>query len=198
MGFCGKCGSKVSEEFSFCSVCGAPLKEQNKQGRYQSQNTQGGFTDNIGAGAEKAFNNAKDFVNNTKDTTYQYHPEDIKTGKVMSALAYIWILFFLPLAVCPESKFGRFHANQGLILLIFGAILGMISGILSGILSLAFRSVGYYDFYYYTNPLGIAIISIVCSITGIIYLVFVIIGILNAVNGKAKELPIIGKFRLIK
>ena len=47
-----------------------------------------------------------------------YSFEDIEKNKVVAALAYI--IFFLPLMVCPESPFGKFHANQGLVLLIVG------------------------------------------------------------------------------
>ena len=56
--------------------------------------------------------NALEQVMNTTDLTSQYIPEDIAEGKLMSILSYLWILFFLPLVVCPGSKFGRFHANQ--------------------------------------------------------------------------------------
>jgi hypothetical protein len=36
---------------------------------------------------------------------------DIEKNKTMAGLAYL--LFFLPLVACPDSPFGRFHANQG-------------------------------------------------------------------------------------
>ena len=36
--------------------------------------------------------------------------EDIEKNKVMAGLSYI--LFFLPLIACPESKYGRFHATR--------------------------------------------------------------------------------------
>ena len=42
--------------------------------------------------------------------------EDIEKNKTMAGLAYL--LFFLPLIVCPESQFAKFHANQALILVI--------------------------------------------------------------------------------
>ncbi|NLA78908.1 MAG: hypothetical protein GX845_05135, partial [Erysipelothrix sp.] len=38
--------------------------------------------------------------------------EDIEKNKTMAGLAYL--IFFLPLVAAPESKFGKFHANQGL------------------------------------------------------------------------------------
>lgn len=39
--------------------------------------------------------------------------EDKTSYRVCSALGYIF--FFIPLVMCPESKFARYHANQSLI-----------------------------------------------------------------------------------
>lgn len=52
-----------------------------------------------------------------------YTMEDIENNKTMAGLAYL--LFFLPLIVCPESRYAKFHANQSLLLTIT-AILGYI------------------------------------------------------------------------
>jgi uncharacterized membrane protein len=53
---------------------------------------------------------------------------DIEKNKTMAGLAYL--LFFLPLISCPESRYAKFHANQGLLLLIFSIggsfVLGLI------------------------------------------------------------------------
>lgn len=102
----------------------------------------------------------------------EYTKEDIEKNKTMAGLAYF--LFFLPLIVCPDSKFGKFHANQGLILLIF-SIAGNI------ILSI------------------IPIIGwILLPVFWILILVFGIMGLLNGLGGKAKAMPLIGKFTIIK
>ena len=101
-----------------------------------------------------------------------YTAEDIEKNKVISGLAYI--IFFLPLIVCPSSPFGKFHANQGLLLLI-------------------------------TSVLGSIILSIIPFIGWILLplfslaiFVFVIIGLVSAINGKAQQLPVIGKYRILK
>ena len=41
-------------------------------------------------------------------------------------------------------------------------------------------------------------IATLFSLLGIVFLVLDIIGIINAANGKAKELPVIGKYRILK
>ena len=71
-------------------------------------------------------NDLKRVMNEETDFTFRYDPEDIARNKSVCALSYLSILFFLPLVVCPDSKFGRFHANQALALLItaiFGNVL---------------------------------------------------------------------------
>ena len=102
----------------------------------------------------------------------EYTAEDIQKNKTMAGLAYI--IFFLPLIACPNSKFGRFHANQSLILLILsiaGNIIFNLIPVIGGIL---------------------------LSVLWIVVLVFAIMGLLNGLNGKVKELPYIGKFTILK
>jgi uncharacterized membrane protein len=101
-----------------------------------------------------------------------FDPADIEKNKVIAGLSYI--LFFLPLIACPDSKFGRFHANQALLLLIL-AIAGNI------ILTI------------------IPVIGwILLPFFGILVFVLFLIGLINGLSGKAKELPVIGKYRLLK
>ena len=101
-----------------------------------------------------------------------FDPADIEKNKVIAGLSYI--LFFLPLIACPDSKFGRFHANQALLLLIL-AIAGNI------ILTI------------------IPVIGwILLPFFGILVFVLFLIGLINGLSGKAKGLPVIGKYRLLK
>lgn len=110
---------------------------------------------------------------NINDRTNSFDRADIEQNKVVSALSYFGIIFFLPLAVCPNSKFGRFHANQGLILLIcsvMGGFLNMIP-ILGGLAA---------------------------SLVGIAVFILFLFGLVNTLNGFAKELPLIGNISIIK
>ena len=142
-------------------------QDQNQQ-YSQQQNSSGSF----------------DWFVNTPDYTQQFHPQDISDGKAMSILAYFGILFFLPLVVCPQSRFGRFHANQGLILLIFGFALNL----LTGLFSLAFAWV----------PVLRVLWKILSALLNIPMFALFVIGVVNAANGRAKELPVIGKIRIIQ
>lgn len=161
MAFCNKCGNQLPDGANNCPNCGAPA------GNTQ-QNTQ----------------NAQDFVNNmmnTNDTTSQFDPQDINNNKGMSVLAYIGFLFLVPLLACPNSKFARYHTNQGLVLFLLEFALGVVTGIL-GIIPIA----------------GLIIGGLLSVVGGIFTLVLMIMGIINAAQGQAKELPLIGKITLLK
>lgn len=120
---------------------------------------------------------------NSAEAADRYDAEDIKQNKTMAGLAYI--LFFLPLIVCKDSKFGRFHANQGLLLLILSVAGYIAISIATTILAtITWRLFGF--------------ISLLYSIYGLFILAIAIYGLVNGLNGKAKELPVIGKYRIIQ
>lgn len=102
----------------------------------------------------------------------EFSNEDIEKNKIMAGLAYI--VFFLPLLSCPDSRFARFHANQSLLILIAG-----IGG--STILSII--------------PL---IRRMLLPLFSIVVLAAAVICMIGALNGKTKELPLIGRLRLLK
>lgn len=113
---------------------------------------------------------------------FGYDPDLVRA---MNALAYLWILFFLPLVVTPKHPSSRFHANQGLVNLLFYVVLNVAAGI--AVVMLAFIPVAGVLF-------GI-LLEVFVQVVGI---VFTILGILHAVNDQQKELPVIGKIRLLK
>lgn len=114
-------------------------------------------------------NDNKDFEENKK---YD-RDKDVEDNKVIAALAYI--VFFLPLIVSKDSEFGKFHANQGLILLLFGFAVSIVGSIIPFI------------GWFIIGPLG-----------GLFVLVLGVLGIVNALNGVEKELPLIGGFKILK
>lgn len=124
--------------------------------------------------------------NDTEDTTKDFDSKDIEENKAMGVLAYLSILVLIPLLAAPKSKFARYHTNQGLILL----ILEIITGVLQGFLHFMFTAV-------VDIPIINIIFSIIFYLIDIVYLLLIILGIVNVVQGKAKQLPIIGKFKII-
>ena len=120
-------------------------------------------------------------LNNTADTTSQFDPQDITNNKVMAILGYFGILVLIPIFAAKESKFARFHANQGLILFIAGIAIYIVQTIFYSIFSLRLWW----------------LISTVVGIIGLVIFVLAIIGIVNAAQGKAKELPLVGNFKIL-
>ena len=167
MPYCSNCGVEVSPDAKFCEVCGAPLATKSKSVSFDSVK-------------EKIEN-----FNNTADTTNEYDAADINDNKIMAVLAYIGILFLVPLLAAKDSKFARFHTNQGVVLLIAEIALGFIVGVVSAVL-LAI------------SPIFVILTSLISFAASAISLVFVVIGIINAATGKAKELPLIGSIKILK
>jgi uncharacterized membrane protein len=107
-------------------------------------------------------------------------PSDAENNKIYGILAYIGILFVVPLIAVPNSPFAKYHANQGLILFIVECAICIICSIFSWI-----------------PVLGVLVI--LCgSLIGLGCFVLMILGILNAANGKTEPLPLIGGFTILK
>ena len=90
--------------------------------------------------------------------------------KMISAVSYLWILFFLPLVLIPRSGFGRFHANQALLNLLWGVVFGILTRIIPGLRWLF----------------------------GLIMLIYPICGIVTAMRGEERPFPVIGKYTIIR
>jgi len=164
---CSKCGKNFPDNTKYCPGCGAEVW------LYSDKNT----SENINNSKFSDLDNVLNDFNNTVDTTFEFDDKDIKDNKIYAVLAYFGILVLIPILGAPNSKFARFHANQGLVLLICSIILNFISGIVSIIPTIG-EVLGVFI------PLGVFIIQI--------------IGIINAANGRAKEVPIVGKYKILK
>ncbi len=159
MAFCKKCGAELEAGAKFCPKCG------------EAANNGG---------------NKNDFskIVDMPDSTSEYSAEDISKNKIISLFSYIWILFLVPMFAAKDSKFARFHANQGLVLFIIetaAVILQKVCAVVFGPIFL----------------LG-ALLGIAFWLVDILTLALAIIGIINAVQGKAKRLPVIGKINILK
>lgn len=87
----------------------------------------------------------------------------------MALLAYLGILVLIPLLAKRDSPYAQFHGKQGLLLL-----LGWIAASVIG-----------------TIPLLGWVVAPICVI---ILFVLLVIGVINALSGRVKELPLIGNY----
>ena len=108
-----------------------------------------------------------------------FTPEEIEDGKVMAILA--WIFFPIPLFAARDKRFAMFHTEQAIVLVIVEVVLYIGVTILSIIISQISS----------TMTCAISILSLVIWL---FFLVMWILGLMSAIQGKAKELPVIGQY----
>ena len=168
MAFCSKCGAQLEDNAKFCASCGASVGADKKQ--TADNNTD--FSVKVAA------------LNDTPDYSAEMNAQDVNDNKLLAVLSYISILVLIPIFVAPNSKYTRFHANQGLVLFILEVALGIVKAILSTVLGII--------------SWRLATIVNILVIVDIAFVVLAILGIVNAATGKAKELPFIGKFKVLK
>jgi uncharacterized membrane protein len=112
-------------------------------------------------------------------TEAQFTPEEIEDGKGMAILA--WIFWIIPLLAARDKKFAMFHTQQALVLWITFIVVYIAFWILILIVSAISDTLT-------------CIISVFGIIPWLFFIVFWIMGLISAIQGKAKELPIIGKY----
>ena len=121
----------------------------------------------------------------TMEENLTVDPKDAQDNKIMAILAYLGFLVLVPIFAAKESRFARFHANQGLVLCIAAIAVYFVLYILMFILALI-------------TPALALLTLILTSLVWVGVLVFMVIGIINVTKGEMKELPIIGKYKLLK
>jgi len=90
-------------------------------------------------------------------------------NKLMGILSYIGVLCLIPLLTKKDDEFVFFHAKQGLVLFIAEVLTAFVAAI---------------------PLLG----WIIAPIASLVWIVLSIIGIINVLGDKTKELPLLGKY----
>lgn len=145
---------------AFCKECGEKLEDEIK------------FCPKCGS----AVNNNVEYV-----VAEQVSNEnDVEKNRFVAAFAYFGIFVIVPVIAARESNFAKFHANQGIILLLLEAVFAILGRIFSII------------------PFMGLLASFVYNIGGLCVFILSIIGLVNVFKGKEKRLPIIGEFDILK
>ncbi len=130
---------------------------------------------------------------NTEDHSAMLDPRDVRDNKVFGIFAYLGLFVLIPMFAAPKnSKFSRYHSNQGLLLLICNVAYSIIAALLR-LIKVPVRSFGFTVGY--ATPLALNIILWILSIP---FLALAVLGIINVVKGRCKDLPFIGKFKILK
>ena len=109
-------------------------------------------------------------------------PEGKKTSdndKLMGVLAYLGVLVIIPIVAGGDSKFVKYHANQGLVNILFAIAIFILGFVLAFIPGINFIMLFFWVLYFVPT-------------------VFAILGIINVITGEQKPLPLIGGITLIK
>jgi hypothetical protein len=116
---------------------------------------------------------------------------DVQTHKGLAILAYIF--FLIPLIAAPNSKYARYHANQGLLLFIL-LVIAVVAVVILHFLVIIIRkfvTIGILTFFF---GCGFTLLQIGMLLG---WAGLTVVGIINAANGLKKPLPAIGHWKLI-
>lgn len=109
----------------------------------------------------------------SEDLSYRFDYETTRHAKVASALGYLF--FVIPLIMCPDSKFARYHANQSLIMCFLVVIAGVVVSFMP-------------------NMVGFLLMVLIL----LFVLFFSIRGFSFALRGIARRIPFFGKLIIIQ
>jgi uncharacterized membrane protein len=97
---------------------------------------------------------------------------DVAENKIVASLAYIGPLFLVPLLAAKHSPFAKFHTSQGFILFLGWIIISIV-----GWIPLLGWLVGFFG----------TILLVILSVVGVV----------NALKGQMKKLPVTGNIRIL-
>lgn len=142
----------------FCPQCGAPIEEGAVQCRYCRAPLE----------QENRVQLSQEY--SQKERT------DSSNDKIYGILAYLGLLVLVPIFAAPKSAYVRFHANQGLVLIIAELIITFSARILGSLWGF----------------------SLIFLLARLVCFAFAVIGLVAAARGEQKELPFIGQIHLLK
>ena len=109
------------------------------------------------------------------DKSYCYSKIEKEENILLCILSYINILVLIPFFI-SKNKYVSYHSNIGINLFLYELIFNFL-----------FKM---FDFIFLSK--------IIYNLIKVIFFILSILGIINVLNLKAKELPIISKYKLIK
>jgi uncharacterized membrane protein len=182
MSYCKYCGAYIPDRDNVCPACGKGTVEASAQAS-ASQSASYDWSaaqNNKEHGEYKESGEYRSGPNSsgnggtyTNSRTYgDEYDADAAENRGLGYLCYLF-LFLIPLLAKPDSQFLRYHANQGLVLMLFCILVRICSSIpILGWLGGAIGSV--FAFYCMVKGLG------------------------NVAHGKRSPLPVIGQITIIK
>ncbi len=114
-----------------------------------------------------------------------FDPRDIARNRVLGGLGYLSILFIIPLIACRNSRYARYCANQGLLVMIVQIAVALVFWVLGWMLG-------------WIPVIGWLVGAAKWLVNAVISLTVIYHAILAISSGDARELPFIGHITLIR
>jgi len=96
-------------------------------------------------------------------------PKKMEDNKLMGILSYIGVLCLIPLLTKKDNEFVFFHAKQGLVIFIAEVITAFVAAI---------PFLGW----------------VIAPLASLLWIILSIMGIVNVLGDKRKEIPVLGKY----
>lgn len=171
MAFCSSCGTALPDYAKFCSSCGKALEPFIPPTE-------------VSTTAVPIPENPSPYPNPPYAPSAPYNQAvDIAENKLISILCYFGPLVLVAIFMMKNSRYARFHANQGLLLFIFEVAGAILVGIVGSAL-------------YYSSVYFLA--TLLWTLFWISIVILLLLGITNAASGREKRLPVLGRFNIIK
>ena len=204
MAVCSSCGIQVKDGVKFCPSCGANLEamaaaapQQAPPPQYEQQAPPPQYE-------QQAPPPPQYQQQAPPPPQYQQQApppgvpldeaQDAQQNKMWAVLGYV--LFLIPLFAGPKnSKFARYHTNQGLNFLILWVILAIVNGIVHAAVAASVYTTAFWSGGWYGSLIAVNIVS---AVVGVVVALFFILGLYNSLKGVMKPLPLIGKINILK
>ena len=107
--------------------------------------------------------------------------------KLTGVVAYLTWVGLLIAYLAGDREGAKFHLNQALVIWLAGTIFGIVTGILSVLSGLPFL-----------GWIVAALVGLISLVGGIFFFVCWLMGLIYAIQEQEKEVPLLGKIRLLK
>ena len=112
--------------------------------------------------------------------------EELKDKKFTACLSYLFWFTVIPMIYSTESKFIKYHANQGFVLAVVETGYLILTAIVSRVLWSGSRAT------------SLLVETIMLAVFVAVFGMLSLIGIFNVIRGKEKPIPTFGHIQLLK
>lgn len=107
--------------------------------------------------------------------------------KITGVVAYLTWIGLLVAYIAGDREGAKFHINQALVILLAGTLLGIATGILSILTGIPLL-----------GWIVAIVVGLISLVGGIFLFICWLMGLIYAVQEQEKEVPILGKIKLLK